>query len=127
MNDTLAQGLDQRQQKINAAKDFLSRTQSLFNEFGSDKLRTSHARFNELLDALNADAVRLVVLGEFSRGKSSLVNALLGIDLLPTALQATTAINTFVRMLPDDRSKQFIRIHYQDCLLYTSPEPTRPY
>lgn len=114
MNDTLAQGLDQRQQKINAAKDFLSRTQSLFNEFGSDKLRTSHARFNELLDALNADAVRLVVLGEFSRGKSSLVNALLGIDLLPTALQATTAINTFVRMLPDDRSEKFIRIHYQD-------------
>ncbi|MHA6231400.1 dynamin family protein [Pseudomonas fluorescens group sp. PF-69] len=114
MTNILTQGLEQRQQKIKVAKEFLSRTQSLFNEFGSDKLRTSHARFAELLDALNADAVRLVVLGEFSRGKSSLVNALLGIELLPTALQATTAINTFVRMLPADRTERFIRIHFQD-------------
>lgn len=114
MTNILTLGLEQRQQKINVAKEFLSRTQSLFNEFGSDKLRTSHARFAELLDALNADAVRLVVLGEFSRGKSSLVNALLGIELLPTALQATTAINTFVRMLPADRTERFIRIHFQD-------------
>ncbi|EJN39811.1 dynamin family protein [Pseudomonas sp. GM84] len=114
MTNVLTQGLEQRQQKINVAKDFLSRTQSLFEEFGSEKLRTSHARFAELLDALNADAIRLVVLGEFSRGKSSLVNALLGIELLPTALQATTAINTFIRMLPADRSERFIRIHFQD-------------
>ncbi|RKS28515.1 dynamin family protein [Pseudomonas sp. WPR_5_2] len=114
MTNILTQGLEQRQQKINAAKEFLSRTRSLFDEFGSARLRTSHARFSELLDALNADAVRLVVLGEFSRGKSSLVNALLGIELLPTALQATTAINTFVRMLPADRTERFIRIHFQD-------------
>ncbi|VVM39957.1 hypothetical protein PS662_02896 [Pseudomonas fluorescens] len=114
MTNILTQGLEQRQQKINVAKEFLSRTQSLFDEFGSAKLRTSHARFPELLDALNADAIRLVVLGEFSRGKSSLVNALLGIELLPTALEATTAINTFVRMLPADRTERFIRIHFQD-------------
>lgn len=114
MTNILTQGLEQRQQKITVAKQFLSRTQSLFDEFGSASLRTSHARFTELLGALDADAVRLVVLGEFSRGKSSLVNALLGIELLPTALQATTAINTFIRMLPADRSERFIRIHYQD-------------
>lgn len=114
MTNILTQGLEQRQQKINVAKDFLARTQSLFDEFGSASLRTSHARFAELLDALNADAIRLVVLGEFSRGKSSLVNALLGIKLLPTALETTTAINTFVRMLPADRSERFIRIHFQD-------------
>lgn len=103
-----------RQAKIQTAKDFLARTQTLFDQFGSAELKTSHARFAELLDALNADAIRLVVLGEFSRGKSSLVNALLGIELLPTALQATTAINTFVRMLPSDRKNRFIRIHFQD-------------
>ena len=45
MTNILTQGLEQRQQKIKVAKEFLSRTQSLFNEFGSDKLRTSHARF----------------------------------------------------------------------------------
>jgi hypothetical protein len=86
----------------------------LFDEFGSVELKTSHAKFDELLSALNADAIRLVVLGEFTRGKSSLINALLGIELLPTALEATTAINTFVRMLPADRKDRFIRIHFQD-------------
>ena len=114
MTDILNQTLESRQQKIQTAKNFLSRTQQLFDEFGSAELKTSHARFAELLDALNSDAIRLVVLGEFSRGKSSLVNALLGIELLPTSLEATTAINTFVRMLPADRSERFIRIHFQD-------------
>lgn len=106
--------LENRQQKIQIAKDYLLRTQQLFDELGSNQLKTSHAKFAELLDALNSDAVRLVVLGEFSRGKSSLINALLGIELLPTALQATTAINTFVRALPEGRTDRFIRIHYQD-------------
>lgn len=114
MTDILNQSLETRQQKIQIAKEFLVRTQQLFDEFGSAELKTSHARFAELLDALNSDAIRLVVLGEFSRGKSSLVNALLGIELLPTSLEATTAINTFVRMLPADRSERFIRIHFQD-------------
>lgn len=114
MTDILNQSLETRQQKIQIAKEFLVRTQQLFDEFGSAELKTSHARFAELLDALNSDAIRLVVLGEFSRGKSSLVNALLGIELLPTSLEATTAINTFVRMLPVDRSERFIRIHFQD-------------
>lgn len=114
MTDILKTSLDQRQQKIQVAKEFLTRTRELFDEFGSAEFKTSHARFSELLNALDSDAIRLVVLGEFSRGKSSLVNALLGIELLPTALQATTAINTFVRMLPADRTERFIRIHFQD-------------
>ncbi|MEN9489991.1 MAG: hypothetical protein RJA63_440 [Pseudomonadota bacterium] len=114
MTDILNQTLESRQQKIQVAKDFLTRTQQLFDEFGSAELKTSHAKFDELLSALNADAIRLVVLGEFSRGKSSLVNALLGIELLPTSLEATTAINTFVRILPAGRKERFIRIHFQD-------------
>lgn len=114
MTDILNQSLETRQKKIQVAKDFLARTQQLFDEFGSVELKTAHARFDKILSALNSDAIRLVVLGEFSRGKSSLVNALLGIKLLPTALEATTAINTFVRMLPSGRKDRFIRIHFQD-------------
>lgn len=114
MTDILNQSLETRQRKIQTAKDFLARTQHLFDEFGSVELKTSHAKFDELLDALNSDAIRLVVLGEFTRGKSSLINALLGIELLPTALEATTAINTFIRMLPSERKDRFIRIHFQD-------------
>ncbi|MFW9606211.1 MAG: dynamin family protein, partial [Pseudomonas sp.] len=114
MTNALKQGLEARQQKVQVAKDYLARTQTLFEQFGSQELKTSHARFTELLSALNSDSIRLVVLGEFSRGKSSLVNALLGIELLPTSMEATTAINTFVRALPEGLSDRFIRIHFQD-------------
>ena len=114
MTHVLDKSLENRQRHIQTAKDYLAKTKVLFDEFGSAELKTSHAKFDELLDALNADQVRLVVIGEFSRGKSSLVNALMGIELLPTAMEATTAINTFIRALPPDRHERFIRIHYQD-------------
>lgn len=109
----LDQHLDFRNQKIEVAKNYLKKTKSFFEKFGSRELNTTSEHFNKILDALNSDAVRLVVLGEFSRGKSSLMNALLGIDLLPTALEATTAINTFIRALPAEEDA-FIRVHYQD-------------
>jgi predicted GTPase len=114
MSNVLDESLAKRQSHIKTAKDYLAKTKVLFDEFGSAELKTSHAKFEELLDALNADQVRLVVIGEFSRGKSSLVNALLGIELLPTAMEATTAINTFIRALPAGKHDRFIRIHYQD-------------
>lgn len=113
MTTILTQGLQQRQSKIDTAKVYLEKTRQFFEEFGSTELKTSHARFPELLDALNANEVRLVVIGEFSRGKSFLVNALLGVQLLRSAQQATTAINTYIRCLPENRTKPYILVHYQ--------------
>ena len=40
--------------------------------------------------------LRVCVVGEFSTGKSSLINALLGETLLPTAREETTALPTFI-------------------------------
>jgi hypothetical protein len=115
MSNVLEQGLNIRQARIQETRDYLKRTHELFEQFGSQELKTSHAKFDELSKALDSDSqVLLVVIGEFSRGKSSLVNALLDIRLLPTALEATTAINTFVKALPEGKTERFIRIHYQD-------------
>ncbi len=115
MSNVLEQGLNIRQARIQETRDYLKRTHELFEQFGSQELKTSHAKFDELKKALDSDSqVLLVVIGEFSRGKSSLVNALLDIRLLPTALEATTAINTFVKALPEGKTERFIRIHYQD-------------
>lgn len=41
------------------------------------------------------------VVGEFSTGKSSLINALLGDALLPTAREETTALPTFIEYAPE--------------------------
>ena len=115
MNSVLEKGLNARQTRIQETRNYLKRTHELFEQFGSQELKTSHAKFDELSKALDSDSqVLLVVIGEFSRGKSSLVNALLDIRLLPTALEATTAINTFVKALPEGKTERFIRIHYQD-------------
>ena len=114
MTNILDTSLQERQSRIDNAKEYLEQTRKIFEEFGSTELKASHARFPELLNALESNEVRLVVIGEFSRGKSSLVNALLNVNLLRSAQEATTAINTFVRALPTDRSEQFIRIHFQD-------------
>ncbi len=53
------------------------------------KLGELHARLNE-------ERFHLAVLGQFKRGKSTLLNALLGEDWLPTSVVPLTAIPTFL-------------------------------
>lgn len=113
-NNTIKKALNIRCEKIEQARGYLISTKELFDKFGSEELKETVARFNELNNSLNSSEVKLVVLGEFSRGKSSLVNALLNINLLPTNLSPTTAINTFIRALPDGQTNRIIRIHYID-------------
>ncbi len=51
----------------------------------------------ELADKLEKNEFVLAVVGEFSRGKSTLINALLGYhDLLPTSIEPTTAAITLI-------------------------------
>ena len=55
MTDLSLESLDQQLLKIQSAKDHLLRTRQLFEEFGSAELKTSDAKFDALIDALNAD------------------------------------------------------------------------
>ena len=49
-----------------------------------------------LKDRLVASRFQLAVLGQFKRGKSTLINALLGAEVLPAAAVPLTAISTFI-------------------------------
>jgi len=51
-------------------------------------------RAGELLRRLRADRLRIAVLGEAKRGKSTLINALLGRQVLPTGVVPLTALAT---------------------------------
>lgn len=50
-----------------------------------------HAAAQEALACLAEDRFNLVFVGRFSRGKTSLINALLGSDHLPTGLAPATS------------------------------------
>lgn len=62
-------------------------------------------RFDDLADRLSAGRLRVAVLGQFKRGKSTFLNALLGCDLLPSSVVPLTAIPTFLRWGPENRAE----------------------
>ncbi len=54
------------------------------------------ARLRILHGRLEHERLQLAVLGQFKRGKSTFINALLGADVLPTGVIPLTAIATFI-------------------------------
>jgi small GTP-binding protein len=61
------------------------------------KDETLHSDCRDLLTRLAEDRFNLLVVGRFSRGKSTLMNAILGGDLLPTGIVPLTSVITTVR------------------------------
>ena len=55
------------------------------------------AKLNAALARTEEGRLRVAMLGQFKRGKSTLLNALLGVPLLPTGITPVTAIPTYVR------------------------------
>lgn len=53
-------------------------------------------RMERLVDRVREQRFQLAVVGQFKRGKSTLLNALLGFDVLPTGIVPLTAIPTFL-------------------------------
>jgi len=74
----------------------LGRAIALVRELG-DEFSGDARRLAELTGRLAQGRFHLAVLGQFKRGKSTLLNALLGEPVLPTAVVPLTAIPTFVR------------------------------
>lgn len=66
-------------------------------------------RLRGLRERLVEERLQLAVLGQFKRGKSTFLNALLGAPLLPTGVIPLTAIPTFIAWAP----KPLIRITYR--------------
>ena len=53
-------------------------------------------RLSSLRERLAQQRLQLAILGQFKRGKSTFINALLGVPLLPAAVIPVTAIATFI-------------------------------
>ena len=74
------------QQKVN---QYLEIGQFLQDGIMLEKLETYHEQLNE-------EQFFIPIIGQFSSGKSSLINNLLGRRFLPTMLSETTAYTTFI-------------------------------
>lgn len=59
---------------------------------------------------LDTDVFTIVVVGEFNRGKSTLLNALFGITALPVGMTPTTAVVTILRFA----NKRQIQVRYRN-------------
>jgi GTP-binding protein EngB required for normal cell division len=64
----------------------------------------------ELSARLVEERLQIAVLGQFKRGKSTFLNALLGQPVLPTGVVPLTAIPTFLRWAPE----YLIKVSYAD-------------
>lgn len=80
-------------------------------------------KLNELEQRFSEGRFHLAVLGQVKRGKSTLINALIGEELLPSSVIPLTAIPTFIQY----GKQRAIRIRYQDdrpdLVLNSEPKP----
>jgi GTPase Era involved in 16S rRNA processing len=83
------------------------------------------ARLNSLRERLDHKRLQLAVLGQFKRGKSTFINALLGAPLLPIAVVPLTAVPIFISWRADplvrvgfmqDRPPEQITSHHADAI-----------
>ena len=81
--------LEEYKKKSAELTDFLDRTAEISRELN---MLNSSERINSIKSRLGDDVFRLVIVGEFSRGKSTFVNALLRRKILPASKKPTTAI-----------------------------------
>jgi len=77
-------------------RSLFGRLRCCLEDIGPEFARDEH-RVAELSERLDEGRFHLAVLGQFKRGKSTLLNALLGEPLLPISVVPLTAIPTFLR------------------------------
>jgi signal recognition particle receptor subunit beta len=68
------------------------------------------ARLRDLRERLEHERLQLAVLGQFKRGKSTFLNALLGAPVLPMGVVPLTAVSTFIAWHP----RPLVRVRFRD-------------
>jgi hypothetical protein len=69
-----------------------------------------NSTISSFIDRIEKDQFIITVVGEFSRGKSTILNAMLGADIIPTAVAPTTATLNLIHY----SDEPFIKVHFND-------------
>lgn len=88
----------------------------MLSELECIKLRPTFVHtLSDLKKRLNDDTFRIAVVGEFSSGKSTFINALIGRDILTHAVNETTAAITYIYNVSEsDPRRNTCEITYND-------------
>lgn len=93
----------------------------------SDKVQKSgsYDHLKKVIEKLNNEKFMVTVVGEFSRGKSTFINALIGANLLPSKVVPTTA---FINQLfYETEPKYYLKKRFSDQLEQLGPEDFREF
>ena len=92
--------------KMNELKRNISMLKIYAQYFADDDYRND---LDQYIKDINEDRFQMLVVGEFSRGKSTLINALLGKALIPSSRNPTTATLNVIKNGVKDEYNAFIQ------------------
>lgn len=87
--------------------DQLFKLQAVIQDIGN---RTDLKKVEEARNQVVKEQFQIVVVGEFSRGKSTFINALLGKKLLPSSAKPTTTLLNIITY----SKEPFIKLHFRN-------------
>lgn len=73
----------------------------VIQELLKTEILAGEERLAAISEKLNSEQFNLVVMGQFKRGKSTLINALIGAEIVPTAIVPLTSVVTILRYGPE--------------------------
>lgn len=98
-------------EKKNKVLTVLEKTRGFYTQNGD---KTKEEVFEKLKENLENGEFSIVVVGEFSAGKSTLLNALMGQRILPSFTNETTATVNFLRHKDRAINGEVGRVYYRD-------------
>lgn len=91
--------------KISTYKEKTSKLKSIAQKALEDKL-ISQDVYDDLVSRIHNNEFRITIVGEFSSGKSTLIDALIGKDILPHSTSETTATLTYIHSVEHGHIKE---------------------
>jgi GTP-binding protein EngB required for normal cell division len=102
MPDPTTLPIAQPQEEAINIDDLAARSLSLFDGLG-EPYAPLRRQVEDVKQRLFYGEIRLAVMGQFKRGKSTFINRLVGLNVLPASVVPVTSIPTFLRWGPETR------------------------
>lgn len=101
--------------------DYLSQAAAFYLERTEDEKRGKALK--DLADEVEKGSFSIIIVGQFSTGKSTLLNALMGEKYLPSFQTETTATINYLRSVNDSpEGKPLVKVNYRDGHSMTSED-----